>query len=133
MTTDTIIDTLETDLTKLSSAIAPIVAAHAESEAAHADKLAAQIALVTKILEIARPAVRALGTRPKISDKYVSGGGSIAEEHARWRGLILSCEPKEVGPSRKTITRSLSRTTSGRSDDAMSTATPFSTRPRMSR
>jgi hypothetical protein len=91
-----------TDLTKLSNTITPLVAAHAASEAAKADELAAQISLVTRILEIARPAARALGTRPSICDQFVvSGGGDSKEARAPWRGIVLSCKSRQIGPSRK--------------------------------
>ena len=103
--TDTTDTNLETDLAKLSDTIAPIVAALADSEVAAADELAAQVALVTRILEIARPAVRALGSRPKTSDNYIAGEGDVGSTRASWRGLILTCEPKETGPTRKKIRR----------------------------
>lgn len=101
-TTDT---NLETGLAKLSDTIAPIVAAHAESEAAKADELAAQVALVSRILEIARPAVRALGSRPLTSNDYIAGEGGVGSTRASWRGLILTCEPKETGPTRDKLRR----------------------------
>jgi hypothetical protein len=101
--TDT--DTLEADLSKLAATISTVVTTHSEAEAAHADKLSAQAALVARILEIARPAARALGTRPKIADTYIVDGGMITDQHAIWRGVILTCDPRQIGPSRKTIKR----------------------------
>lgn len=101
-TTDTnTTDALTTAIATLADTIAPLVQAHAESEAAQADELAAQTALVTRILEIARPSVRALGTRPQISDEFISGGGQVDTKRAPWRGIVLSCEPRQIGPERK--------------------------------
>jgi len=96
---------LEASLTKLSDTIAPLVAAHAASEEAKTDELAAQVALVARILEIARPAVRALGSRPKTSNDYIAGEGDVGSTRASWRGLILTCTTKELGPSRDKLRR----------------------------
>jgi len=97
--TDT--DTLEADLSKLAAAISTVVAVNVEADQAHAEKLAAQVALVARILEMARPAARALGTRPKLADTFIVEGGTIVDQHAIWRGVILTCEPRGAGPSRK--------------------------------
>lgn len=94
--------TLSDSIRALSDKIAPMVAAYDTAAEAHEDELTAQVALVTKILEIMRPAVRALGTRPVISDSWRSGGNyESTEERASWRGLILTCEPRKIGPSRR--------------------------------
>lgn len=92
---------LEADLSKLASTISTVVAANSEADQAHADKLAAHVALVTRILKMAQPAVRALGTRPKLADTYIVEGGTITDQYAVWRGVILTCPPNRVGPSRK--------------------------------
>ena len=80
---------------ELESAISPIVAAHSESETVHAEKRAAHIALVTKMLELAQPMVRALGTRPVIFHSYSHGGADNEEQLADWRGLILTASPDD--------------------------------------
>ena len=78
--------------------IGPIVEANAESEKAHADKLAAQIDLVSTMLQLAQPTVRAIGTRPTI---WQSNGdhSSRANQLATWRGLVLTCPVKEIRSS----------------------------------
>jgi hypothetical protein len=73
-------------LDSMADAITSIVTEHAESENAHAEKLKAQVILVTKILEFARPTVRALGTRPKIFESIPASACHLAT----WRGLLLT-------------------------------------------
>lgn len=82
----------------MASAIGPIIMDHVASERAHAEKLEAQVALVSKILELAQPTVRALGTRPKISETQTYDDGPITQ-HANWRGLVLTCPVKKIKPS----------------------------------
>jgi hypothetical protein len=97
--------TLEADLSKLAAAISTVVAANVEADQAHADKLAAQVALVARILEMVRPAVRALGSRPRLADTYIVEGGRITDQIAAWRGVILSCSPQQVGPRKNAPAR----------------------------
>ena len=84
----------------MAGAIGPIVTAHAASESAHADRLQAQITLVAAILDLARPTVRAIGTRPKISEAQVMNGDRApVVQLAIWRGLVLTCPVKRIRPS----------------------------------
>jgi hypothetical protein len=63
----------------------------------------AAIALVTEILSIIRPAVRALGTRPLISDSYIAGGNRLVYVRASWRGIALTTT--KPGAERQKIRR----------------------------
>jgi hypothetical protein len=83
---------------EMADAIGPIVAAHTESEKIHADKRQAHIELVTKMLELAQPTVRALGSRPAIAQAFFYDGAHGEEQLADWRGLILTTAPSAVPP-----------------------------------
>jgi hypothetical protein len=86
---------LREKIDSIVAAIGPIVEAHAESEKAHADKLAAEIDLVSTMLQLAQPVVRAIGTRPKLSENATSAT-SATTQLASWRGLVLTCRPREA-------------------------------------
>lgn len=81
---------------EMADAIDPIVAAHAESEKLHTEKRKAFVELVTKMLELVQPTVRALGTRPAISHVFTYDGGAGTEHLAEWRGLFLTGTPADV-------------------------------------
>lgn len=108
---------------EMADAIAPIVAAHSESEKAHAEKRKAHVELVTKMVQLAQPTVRALGTRPTVALSFVFGSGG-EETLADWRGLILTTaalrDPGLPGP-RGTLLQSVveysSAANAGRTSD----------------
>jgi hypothetical protein len=92
-------DVKKTDLAALhqmidamAEAIAPVTASYAEAERAHAEKLNTQIVLVEGLLALAADIVRAIGTRPKISEELTSDSSQLAS----WRGLVLTCRPREA-------------------------------------
>lgn len=77
-------------LDHLKDSIQPLVAAHEDSERARAEEHEAEVALVTEVLAIVRPAVRALGTRPFVSDAYIAGDNQLERTRASWRGIALT-------------------------------------------
>jgi hypothetical protein len=98
---ETAVTAIDAAVSHLSSAVAPLIAAHEESERAALEVRDAEVALVTKILEAVRPAVRALGSRPQVGDEYVVDGVQGEQPRAAWRGIVLTCAPKDAGPTRK--------------------------------
>lgn len=87
---------------QLTTKINTVIEQEATARVAEQQELAAQVALVTQILEILRPAVRALGTRPLIA--YTYAGATSTETHASWRGICLTGDAgplKTVSGSRR--------------------------------
>lgn len=95
------VTSVENALESLKTAVAPVVASYDDAAKASAEERDAEIALVGKILALVRPAVRALGTRPEIASSWYVLRGDDKTERAPWRGLILTCAPNKVGPSRR--------------------------------
>lgn len=91
---------MTTTLEQLPVKINTVLEQDAAATAAKQNELEAQTALVTRILEMLRPAVRALGTRPLIADSYRSGADDVTrgEKRAGWRGICLTGKPR---PSRR--------------------------------
>lgn len=75
---------------QLTTKISTVIEQEATARVAEQQELAAQVALVTRILEILRPAVRALGTRPVLARIDT---GATSETRASWRGICLTGVP----------------------------------------
>lgn len=75
---------------QLTTKINTVIEQEATARVAEQQELAAQVALVTRILEILRPAVRALGTRPVLARIDT---GATSETRASWRGICLTGVP----------------------------------------
>lgn len=99
---------MKEQIEKIVSSVPEIVQNFESSEVAQHAQRAAEIALLTRILEIVRPAVRALGTRPTVRYQLTNhgdvnyGGGIVRiDEPHRERVLPLNCNriaPSEDAP-----------------------------------
>lgn len=88
----------------IAARVPQIIADHAAAAAAHEEMIAAEGALLDRVIAIVRPAIQAVGDRPRISS--ASSGGSNGcnpwseTERADWRGLCTS--DGKPGPTRDT-------------------------------
>jgi hypothetical protein len=87
-----------------------VVVEHVASEAAAVSLRAAGAALLARVVEIVKPAVRAVGTRPELSSTWITGGGEFLDDddgtasRAPWRAINLTGGP--FGPGRRREGRS---------------------------
>lgn len=97
---------METEETKiqLASALGAEVAQQAEAlESAITAEQQAEAAILARVLEsVGDRALTAIASRPKIAYE-ITGHADVNRQrekttHAAWRGVLLSCEPKEAGP-----------------------------------
>ena len=96
---------VERNLRTLSEAVPAIVSEAAESDVARARELAASADLLARVVDLVRPAIDALGTRPLLFHEVRWDGGSRVDDRpvsARWRGVRLA----GAGPQSRTTQRS---------------------------
>lgn len=85
----------------LRVAVPPVVNAATAAEQAAAEERAAATELTLAILEIIKPAVRALGSRPRLADRYQVDGVHDGLVHANYRAIPLdSSDVSSLGPVR---------------------------------
>jgi hypothetical protein len=93
---------IEASLAKVAARVPAIIADAAAAEAAMNEVVAAEAALLDRLVELVRPALRALGTRPLIANAFSGGKDNCnpwdEETRAEWRGVCaFDCKP---GPTR---------------------------------
>jgi hypothetical protein len=92
----------ETEIAKIAARIPQIVADHAAAVAAREELIAAETALLDRLIAIVKPAIQAIGDRPCIS--YATSGGKnncnpwTEDERAAWRGVCTT--DAKPGPAR---------------------------------
>ena len=93
---------IESLITQIAARVPQVVADHAAATAAHDEVLAAETALLDRLVAVVRPTIQSLGTRPVTM--HASSGGKngchpwTEETRADWRA-ICATEGKP-GPSR---------------------------------
>lgn len=73
----------------LESKTTAVAQQHVDYEQAHEDAVAAEVALVQRVLEIVRPSLSALCSFPEVGHTYTVDGGDLKVRRASWRGLLL--------------------------------------------
>lgn len=79
--------------------LAPVVAQAAEeSNAAHAEQQQAEIALLAQVVELVKPALRAISSRPLTCSDWtgLDGDEKPRTERATWAGVCLTGRPGPV-------------------------------------
>jgi hypothetical protein len=97
------IENVESLIPQVAARVPQIVADHAAASAAHEEMIAAEAMLLDRLVAIVRPAIQAIGTRPRISSASSGGNNGCnpwsEEERAAWRAISAASDAKP-GPTR---------------------------------
>lgn len=96
------IETIETTVAQIAAAVPSVAAAHEEYLAARKVEQAAEAELLRSVIVLAKPALRAISTRPQTcSDWREDEYDERRTERASWAGLYLAGEGSRPGPERE--------------------------------